>query len=301
MSRTQLLENGVPVCTETFDFSLRRARAAGHHRSGYVLVMTVMLLAVTSLIVAGIARHSMFHATSARRDFDHLKQKWAVASCQKFCLTRGKQILIETRERRFDLNIQLSGMLLHNRIEDESAKLDLNSIAEDVSEAELKSVIRDISSLNGLKIRLRPLSQNSNGGINRMFQSWGQIFESSNVDYLAGIRTVSATLSCWGNKLNVSNADEPVLRRSVKAIAGSIIAERMIRARQENPNSTLDQLLAEVEANDQQAAKLRSLLTSRSWATSVWTDAVSENKIESYFAVQELPVENIRRYQTIKW
>ena len=270
-------------------------------REGYVLVISVMLLAVTVLIVAGIARHSMALATSAKQGEQILRHKWAVASAQRFYLKNGERFLTTIDRSQLQLDIKLSGLEIRNIISDESTKLDINAMAALVSNEELAKVARRYASEQDLIIRLRPMSNNQNESHRNPYEAWGQVFESRGQNVGEGLGSIAQKLTLWGSRLNFRKADEQVLRNAIKSAAGSIMADRFVEAMNDNPSASLSQLLAAADANDRQARILNRLLTDRSWATSVHSMVLDENKVSNHFVVQQRPVENISRYQSFKW
>lgn len=270
-------------------------------REGHVLVITVMLLAVTALIVAGIARHSMALATSAKEGELKLKRKWAVASAQRFYLQNGQRFLTTIGRSQLQLDIRLSGLSIRNTISDESAKLDVNAMAELASEAELKNAVRQIAGSQNLMIRLRPMTSIQSESMRKPYEAWGQVFESREQDAGEELGAITQALTLWGSRLNFRNADEHVLRVAIKSAAGSIMADRFVEAMNEEPNASLAQVLVAINTNDRQSRLLNRLLTDRSWATSVYSEILDENKVSSHFVVQQRPVDNISRYQSFKW
>lgn len=273
----------------------------GNRRHGFVLVVTVMILAISALIVAGISRHSLFLATTAKIERSRLQEKWAVTSCQRFCLASGNRLLTSIRNRQLRLTVELSGLLIVNDICDESARLDINSLADNVSRFELEQLIRDTGVTSPFVIELNPRAVSSGDTLRRPYESWGQVFLAREPDSLNGIRTASQVLTLWGNRLNFRVADPEVIQMAIKPVAGSIMASRFLSEYGENPESSLAELLSAIGANDRQRQKLVRLLSDRSWATSVWTTVVNEGRTSGYFAVQQRPIDNLSRYQTFQW
>ncbi|MEM9411016.1 MAG: hypothetical protein AAGA30_07880 [Planctomycetota bacterium] len=270
-------------------------------RSGLVLVMTVMLLAVTALIVVGISRHSLFLATTVKQNRDDLTEKWAVASCQRFWLKHGGKTLKKMENANLVFNIELSGHSIVNQIRDESARLDVNSIFDRMSRQDWKTLVRKLAHTTQLQVQPRPLQIGSQENSRNPFESWGQVFTARIPDHYLEIRVASETLSCWGGKLNIHTAKPETVKETTKILAGSILANRIQKALAEQSNISIGDLFITIEANDRQMQMLRRVLDDRSSATSIWTDVISEEKQTSYFAVQQRPMETISRYQTFRW
>ena len=61
-----------------------------HTRSGgYVLLMTVLLLAVTAVALSALGRRSFRHAMTALQAEEDLQRRWAVLSCERVLLPRA--------------------------------------------------------------------------------------------------------------------------------------------------------------------------------------------------------------------
>jgi hypothetical protein len=63
-------------------------------RNGYVLLMTIVLIAIAALILAGISRQSLLLALKALNAEEDLQRRWGAASCRQAVLMHVKDILI---------------------------------------------------------------------------------------------------------------------------------------------------------------------------------------------------------------
>ena len=118
-----------------------RSVCVTRRRRGFVLVMTLVLIAVAGMLLVGVARDSMMlalEALSAQRD---LQQRWGAISCQETILRRAGQ-LFEAEARQLEKDgefrmpqpasiagsIMLGGIRFDIRLADEDAKLNLNTL-----------------------------------------------------------------------------------------------------------------------------------------------------------------------------
>ncbi len=278
----------------------------GHRqgRGGHILFMTLMLLAITVLILTGIARHSLQLAYTASQSRIKLQEKWAVASCQRFALQNSQRLLSVDGQDSSERQARVAGIVMLSDIElalelaDESSKLDLNTVSEFLSRQEIEQTIRQLTDHRELKIRLRPLQPGTEALRIDPYECWGQVFVAGSAPCAASLQQATSKLTCWGRKINYQTADPEVLRLGVKAAAGSIIANRLVSELERDKRQSLDQLLSKINPTEKQTQAIRKILSSTSRAGSVWVTASSHGKSRSYFVVQEKFSDNVVRFQT---
>ena len=275
-----------------------------HGRGGHILFMTLMLLAITVLIVTGIARHSVQLAFTASQSRIELQEKWAVASCQRFALRNSQRLLSDdgqdwsARQARVAGIVMLSDIEIALELADESSKLDLNTFSEFLSRQEIEQTIQQLTDHRELKVQLRPLQPGTEALRLDPYESWGQVFVAGPDPCAAALQQATSKLTCWGRKINYQTADPEVLRLGVKAAAGSIVANRLVTELERDNRQTLDQLLSKINPTEKQTREIRKVLSSTSRAGSVWVTASSHGKSRSYFVVQEKFSNNVIRFQT---
>ena len=110
-------------------------RRHSRQRRGYVLLMTVSIIAIVGLLLIAIANHSLTNVTDAKRLRRDIQRKWALASCQRFSTDNVKQFLeqVDADGRPIQIpqvsfTVQLNDIAFDVLVSDESSKLDILSL-----------------------------------------------------------------------------------------------------------------------------------------------------------------------------
>lgn len=219
---------------------MRRRRS----RNGYVLLMTVVLIAIAGLFLAGIARHSLSLALSAQQSQEELQRRWSDLSCQQAILLNADHILEQLaldnqagnavssgNAARVSTRFMLGDTEVDLLLADESAKVSLNTIYRRQGKEGVSRLIRQESNSGGiLTLHLRPYRTNSNTGDFPAFDSWGQVFslarsESGN-SIAAGLAGATEDLTCWGGgRLNLERASNA----AVEHVCRLAVTDRTMR------------------------------------------------------------------------
>lgn len=152
--------------------------------------MTLVLVSLSTILLAGFARHSLRLALAATRARDDLQRRWAFETCRRSVLLQADQIF-ESRANTIkgDLvpwpqpaalatTIRLGDMQVSMVLADEDAKLDVNQVYEDPhARPKLASMIQHLSPpVSALPLQLRPFADRSISP-QPSFSSWGQVFD----------------------------------------------------------------------------------------------------------------------------
>ena len=218
-------------------------------RDGHVLLMTVMVLAICVVLVSGVSRHGMQIARTAASERQQAQEKWAMASCNRFAMMNYQRLL---NDASGNPTASTSGVVRLGKIDvqfelnDESAKLDINTVAKFVSRQELKTVVRRLLPANVLKIQPTPIQVNDEGMRMDVYESWGQLLQSEGKLSPTDLYNATRKISCWGRQINYKTADVDVIKSGVKAAAGSVVAERITREIESNRDSSISELLTNI-------------------------------------------------------
>lgn len=273
------------------------------NRQGYVLVMSVFVLAIVGLLLTSIASHSLNLATEAAIAKRSLQDKWAIASCQKYGIENARRLLDDGEPLAVSAStIRLNGSQIDIVLADESAKLDVNVLYNNTNEAKTRSVVRDLSDSNELVPRIRPLDQDYRDARNDPFEAWGQVFRCHEYveDFPYKLFEATQRLTCWSKRLNYRSASKEVLQESIKAIAGGATAQRLTRKLKENSDSPTSELIGSV-ADGRNREKLTRLLTNRSTSQSVWIRMRRGESVSSTLTVNEQLTGSINRIYSFSW
>ena len=258
---------------------------------GYILPMTLALLAIASLMLARVCRDGMRQAVRVHSEADELQRKWGMLSCQATYLGRTASVL-EAAEKRsgrpapiLQATVNLGGQQFGLRFADESAKVNLNALASQSGMASIEQFVRSEARQNraDVQIHLRPtrLKQLSNGySPIPVFASFGQVYDESGASSPLAIESATANLTCWGSgKLNVKRA-------SVGALMQMLHGDRQLIRRILELQATPENASAENVLGDGADAtkSLVKLLGDASDAQSLWITSGSRAR----FAVRQL-------------
>ncbi len=281
-------------------------------RKGFVLMMTLFVLAIVGLLLISLANHSMVTATDALNLRRETERKWAKASCQRFVLdhiddfltTQGRDgNLVPIRQNR--LTIYLNETAFEILIEDESAKLGINSLFEYSSRVKTAQIIRRLLPSNsGLIVKLRPNNDETSDAINNRFESWGQVFSlpADETGFLQSrLALATEKLTCWSDRINVRTAPNSILTEAIKSIAGGSVASQIVSARNKTPQASASELINATGANQDKHKELTRLLSDRSWCQSVTIQTRRSGYTSTTQLFRKFYTSSIYRIQSYRW
>ena len=255
---------------------------------GYVLVMVLGLLVLSTTLLVGVSRLAVRAAVGARQSEDDLQRRWGVASCRKAVLPHAEAILsgLEQERRRPAANyafaVRLGGMTFDMIVADEQAKANVNAILSEadfeLAETRIRQVLSGSGMANRIKLRatiggvLQPIRGNAttapaatqpirNAGALGV-GGWGQVFDVVTPAQLLrptpGGRAPLDVLTCWGTgAINVRRASDTALGLAAGRSVSGVEISRLIEAR----DKLFEQRAAEGGFDQSPADRLRELLT----------------------------------------
>jgi hypothetical protein len=233
------------------------------NRPGYVLVVTLGLLVLSSTLLVTVGRVAVRHALAARKAEEQLQRRWATISCRNAVLPFAEQILANAEIQQVrpvpvtQIRLRLGGQDVQLIVSDEQAKANVNALLEVSSsdKSEVESRIRQSLSGTGLMsaVRLRPASlvpgsttrasaplpgttqpSGHGAGVPRWITGLGQIFDNVPPErLLAGVGSAPINvMTCWGpGATNVQRASEKSLILAAGSSMSAIDIGRLIAAR----------------------------------------------------------------------
>jgi hypothetical protein len=255
---------------------------------GYVLVMVLGLLVLSTTLLVGISRLAVRAAVGAREAEDDLQRRWGVASCRKAVLPNAEAILsgLEQERRRpaanYALTVRLGGMTFDMIIADEQAKANINAILGEadlaLAETRIRQALSGSGMANRIKLRatlggvLQPIRETAttapaatqplwNAGALAV-GGWGQVFDAATPVQLLrtapGGRAPLDGLTCWETgALNVRRASESALALAAGRSVSGVEISRLIEAR----DKLFERRAAEGAFDQSPADRLRELMT----------------------------------------
>lgn len=285
-------------------------------REGYVLILTLFIIAMVGIFSVSAARFSLNKGVDATLAQSRAQAQWGVASCQRMALENSSRLLSasvwdEDQEQfvrkslpAVSFGIELGGQQVEVLLSDESSKLDLNRASSSVTLPKVKSIARELLSDSSVfTIKLRPMAESRTRSVAEApLGSWGQVLvhqKSGQQGKFLVANTRRMTL--WGRQVNIKTAPDDVLYQACKLEVGANIANEIVANREEDPTLDSRQLVTSTQANENQSSRLNEILTDSSRAQAVWI-SLSENSKTSYFlSVREYFSGSLSRIYSFKW
>ncbi len=284
--------------------SLRRVSRAypmnlrPRHR-GYVLLLTLLLLAIAAAALAGVCRAGLQQAVQAARAQEDLQRRWGVLSCRAALLPKAPKVLAAPRPKNESpdvaearISLLLGGQSVTLVFGDEQAKANVNLMYALNQRAGADRAVRELAQLSGspILVELHPLEMESTDesdsdekaedealdvSFQPFFESWGQIFPAAGPDELVHRRgdspSVTSNLTCWSDgSLNVRRATREALTRACEPVLGPAHVAKLVSAREKDPEFDLWDTLDALNLSESRRQACDLLLTDESTCFSLW-------------------------------
>jgi hypothetical protein len=266
-------------------------------RRGYVLVMTIALIALSGLVLVGIARQGLTVAFRAVSAEEELQRRWGALSCQRALLSRAPEIFefeVDARPtdgggRGFDTaqlagSWMLGGMSFRWTLADEDAKVNVNTVFALRGMQGATELVRDFARSDARmapEVFLRPHRKETVAEETTPFEGWGQVFAldrvRKGVSAPSEIAAATARITCWGGGLlNVHRASDAALNRLCGLVVGDNVTRRLQLLRQQRANMEISNMLHELGLREAERNALQQLLTDNSDYYSLWIEVVTK-------------------------
>jgi len=279
-------------------------------RRGYVLVMTLLLLALAGLILVGIARHSLALAQEAIESERDLQDRWGALSLEHALFARADDLLSPPADvqapaarpapRRAG-ELRLGGTTYRFLLGNESAKLNLNTALRLRDPEAVRGVLAELAD-QPLPIVLRPATDEASPP----FSSWGQVVAYDQLpEGEVPERLLSGTLhvTCWGNgRLKLTSADPRTIAALCRlARVPPHRGRQLVQVVEAHPEYKLPELLAAAQLDERELARLRPHLTDRPETYSLWLVSMQGARRACRFSVAEQGLGGARRTKRFTW
>lgn len=261
-------------------------RGPRRRRSGYVLIMTLVLIAVSVLSLASLSRHSLQLASDAIHAQRDLQRYWGTRSCRAYLLENAEEIFyqLDAHHRDDELALpaphdfsgefELADMTFRFLLSDENAKLNINSVTLRIP-AERDALVRQLSGQK-VSMRLQPIMGEQADRTRRWFSSWGQCVEIPDIsanEHMRSLWEATSQLTCWGNgKLNIRRVSDQTLFAVASEAATQRIARQLIEAREMTPDADWQYLLKSLGLKRRDRTALRGWFSDRSSCYCLWLE-----------------------------
>lgn len=260
---------------------MRRAR-----RSGYILLLVLVTLAITSLALAATARSHLRQIGAANEAERELKTRWAGITLRETLLPQARLIMRDLeRQQGHPVPVVRATFILNEQpyqivLSDEQAKLNVNAVyAWGGYDAVHEAIDRLTQNERGIGPRPRiivpPATAVANSsGWQPVFASYAQVFDDADPSVLfpaADGRSPVERVTCWGfGRVNFRRASEPVLREAVRSLLSREKVAELVRLRDEQAAPTVEALLIGVGERNPRMSPLSQRLIEESWCHSLW-------------------------------
>lgn len=271
------------------------------HACGYVLLVTLLLMAVAGASLAVVSRRSLRSALSAKQTVVSLQRHWGAVTCQKALLPMAKRLLNQAEQEQREklsslrLSLTLGGQPFELIVADEQAKVNVNALVnrrgKRVAEDDVKSFIRKAGS--GAMVKIKPLWDVSRpAGSNTTapnatradastlpaIGSFAQVFPHASPDQLIesdeGRPSIASQVTCWGDgKVHFHRASQQVLATVCSGVLTVDEVDRLVSLRNESPDIELQQAIAQLALSSQKREQALGLLAQESSCYSLWVSA----------------------------
>lgn len=273
-------------------------------KHGYVLLMTLLLLSVATMMLAGAARASLHSAVRANEAQRELQRHWGAVTCQKAFLLMTEQILVQHEKELNEpvssarLSMSLGEYEFNLWIADEQAKVNVNTLVElrgrQTAEHQIRNAIR---SSRPVTVKLAPLTRpkkTASGDEGRLpvFGSLSQVFPQMRPDQLSGSQqersVVAATFTCWGDgRLRFQRASRLALTQLCATILGDHEIDGLMQTRRDAPTVKSSEALKQLGIPQEKIQKLSALFVDESHCYSVWVTAREGDHAWHWLAVTQ--------------
>ncbi len=273
-------------------------RAHRRKDRGFALLMSLVLIVLAGVALAGVARRSVSEALDAQSAAEALKRRWAVISITAALQGRAEQLLQAAERGRMPIErgeyekppvpelrrrFELAGVSVELIIADEQAKANVNDLYEAHDLAGtlplVRKLIDDADLPDGRRInpmlRKTAIAVDAQRSVLSQFGSYGQVFDTPDPADLIGPAPgegLASRLTCWADGgLNIRRASPEAIEAVCRRPLGQIATRALINAIHDDPYrplvETLKAVALSVDMDEDQAA---GLLIDRSACHALW-------------------------------
>jgi len=279
--------------------------------SGFVLAITLLVLAITVMLVAGFSRFSLIAAIEASQQETRARIKWGKASCQRVALEHAARLLKQTPPARSgeslarsECFVELGDRTFHLLLADESTKVNLNQLAAASSLEETASITGRLVGDRSM-VTLRPVKGFAANGpsLEIPLASWDQVFRTQQAERLAARELIRQTesITLWSGRLRPGLAADSAVFETLRPAVGSVIAERFLRVLRDGPQRPVAELIQEVSPSERAAEELSELLADQSDCYSIWVSVADGQRVETSLAVRRYFSSTLHRTFAFGW
>lgn len=269
------------------------------HRRGYVLVLTLGLITLAAISLAGLARYSLGLASSAQDAAEQLQRRWGLLSACHVFMEGAAEILDERvppkeaatppwpKPAIVSASFNLGGQRFTITIADEDAKANLNTIYAE-NPKQFSTVVRRLNQAPGsFPVQLVPDKDNR-----RAFLSWGHVFNLGAVSSVGQASTalsgIRGYMTCWGTgRLNLRRASDASIYEIASLILSTKNAGELVSLRKTWGGQNVEELLAQLELRRTEQTAAAQLFSAESRDYSLWVEVENGHRGWTYEFVND--------------
>ncbi|MBS3822136.1 MAG: general secretion pathway protein GspK [Phycisphaerae bacterium] len=278
-------------------------------RSGFVLLLVLVLVMLAGVALAVVARQSVAAAVEARTEVEQWQRRWAVRSSRAAFYGRIESVL-DTAERGRSLGhgradrptnparrgpeyrndptpvhrvaCRLAGIDYELVFTDEQAGLNVNRLLKRRTRGQAQQQVQRLvtpyqppSADERVQVRLRPMADKDTSTQMPSLGSYSQVFDNVTARQLVGQargRGVAQPVTCWGaDRVNIRRAPDRVIRAQCDREISGPLLQQLLAIRDEDPYRSLNDMLSELDhADADERQRLRRYLTDTSRTHGLW-------------------------------
>lgn len=296
-------------------------------QSGYVLLVTLMMLLLMAIATMGLCRISLESAMAAKRASEDLQRRWGLLSCRYTLLEHGPRVLEARWNERIDQSRTeastprapdlrhlrvAEGQVALGKLEfayvfaDEQAKMNVNALLERRNEYEAAATIRTLigSYSEQLRVEPHPLSKELTALLgSEPLPDFTRVFVDIDLlPFVSDERNQVAVdqLTCWGDGgLRWTHAPEEVVQTLCAPVIGPDRVAKMLELRLTHPHLNVDHLAMALSVNPRQRTVLKNMLTDRSNCYSLRIEVSSPRRRSTQLIIfypNAIPNERMKLY-----
>ena len=270
---------------------------------GFVLLMTLVVLAIAGTIMATSARRSGLRALDTREHVRRLQLRWASISCRDITFANAGDIFNTASEYQPIKSIQVRSSITLGSIDfdlilsDEQAKANINLLAARLGPKGLTAAMRELQADQReiLQVMLKPGKKRQNlqftpesrrerrraqkhnipENVPIVYESYDQVYRydhpSQLLRYKQDETSPSDRITFWGNgKLNLARAEVETLRSVLTGLVTEAQIISLANCDPSDPTFALAKVIDTSELDTEKASVVTMLLTDKSECYSLW-------------------------------
>jgi len=281
-------------------------------RTGFILVVTLVMIAIAGILLTGICRHSLAMSLAVHQMSERLQKRWGMASCQRAAFRLADEVLVETRRREdgshdvrslatASLVVNLGGMDFDLLLADDQAKVNVNLLDANLDRETATHTLESLAEGTDVEVQLRPLVGESIGTDGLPYKRWEQVFSPhhmSLIDFPDRLVRASRHVTCWsaGSRLHFWAASDAAISSVAGLVLSPIEVDRLMAQRGASPSGRVSELLNQLDLSRRKRTLLEQLLVDTRSSVSVWIRTGQGTQRSASFSVRMTESDVTRTY-----